>query len=99
MKAAISSSVEAVAHPLLVDATLTRQPAGGALHDEDRTADLTTGGPRDNWFARIGAHAAVLESEEDCLRGQAAEAEAGALRRRGGTAVPAERRRVVVPCR
>jgi hypothetical protein len=69
IRAAISSfSLEAaVAHPLplFVDATLTQQPAGGVLPDEDGKADLTTGGPRDNWFARIGAHAAALESEEE----------------------------------
>jgi hypothetical protein len=69
IKAAGSSSFEAVAHPLplFVDATLTRQPAGGVLQDEDGKADLTTGGPRDNWFARIGAHAAALDSEEEAL--------------------------------
>jgi hypothetical protein len=65
IKAARSSSFEAVAHPFSLFLDATRQPAGGVLQDEDGKADLTTGGPRDNWFARIGAHAAALESEEE----------------------------------
>jgi hypothetical protein len=43
---------------------LSRQP-GGVLQDENGKADPTTGGPRDSWFSRIGAHAAVFVSEEE----------------------------------
>jgi hypothetical protein len=44
---------------------LSRQPGGAVLQREDRNVDLTTGGPRDNWFPWISVHAVALESDEE----------------------------------